>query len=316
VSELVVKLFGRFHVESEGQSIEGLDAKKVQELFSYLLINRDHAHPRETLAGVLWDAQTTAQSKKYLRQALWQLQNSLQEVEDLSAEPILLVTPEWVRINPNANIHLDIGEFEKAFISTRRKRGRELIPEQIRALETASELYKGDLLLGWYQDWCIFERERLQSIYIALLDKLMGYFEAHGYYEDGILYGSRILAFDRARERTHRSLIRLYYLADDRTGALRQYQRCVLALAEELGVNPARRTDELHELVVEDRPISEFILDNYSLELKGGISETSQALPKTATHLKRIQEMLITIQQSIHKDLETIENISKSDSSL
>jgi DNA-binding SARP family transcriptional activator len=311
VSELVVKLFGRFQVEFEGQALDGLDAKKVQELFSYLLINRDHAHPRETLAGILWDAQSTSQSKKYLRQALWQLQNSLQDVEDNSAEPILLVTPEWVRINPNANIHLDIAEFENAFNSTRRKRGRELIPEQIRALEASTELYKADLLLGWYQDWCIFERERLQSIYIALLDKLMGYFEAHGYYEDGIIFGSRILGFDRARERTHRSLIRLHYLADDRTGALRQYQRCEQALEEELGVKPAKRTEELHALVVEDKPISEFILENYSLQLNGRTSESTVALPQTATHLKRLQEMLVTVQKSIHYDLESIENISK-----
>ena len=224
---------------------------------------------------------------------------------------MLLVEPEWIRINPRANVWLDVAIFEDAFTMVRGLPGDVMDTEQARALNLVVQLYGGDLLEGWYQDWCIFERERLQSIYIALLDKLMGYFEAHGYYEDGILYGSRILGFDRARERTHRSLIRLHYLADDRTGAIRQYQRCVQALEEELGVKPAKRTEELHALIVEDRPISEFILDNYSLLLNGRTSESTVSLPQTATHLKRLQEMLVTVQRSIHNDLESIENIYK-----
>ena len=57
-----------------------------------------------------------------------------------------------------------------------------------------------------------------------------------GEYEAGQNYGSIILGFDRARESTHRHLMQLYYLAGDRTGALRQYERCARALDAELGV--------------------------------------------------------------------------------
>lgn len=313
MSDLRVRLFGRFSVEVDGQTLEGLEARKVQELFSYLLIHRDRPHPRETLAGILWEAQSTAQSKKYLRQALWQLHNAFQRLDESSVEPILIVEAEWIQINPKAKFQLDVGELEAAFKPTQGLRGRELAASKIEALETAIQLYRDDLLLGWYQDWCIFERERLQNMYIAILDKLMGYFEAHGYYEDGIIYGTRILGFDRARERTHRSLMRLYYLADDRTGALRQYKRCTQALEQELGVKPAKQTKELYELAVEDRPISEFLLENYSVPLNRGISESSLALPQTATHLKRLQEMLLDVQQSVRQDIESIENALKSD---
>ena len=34
-------------------------------------------------------------------------------------------------------------------------------------------LYRGDLLTGWYQDWCLIERERYQCMFVSLLDKLM-----------------------------------------------------------------------------------------------------------------------------------------------
>jgi DNA-binding SARP family transcriptional activator len=304
LGELRVSLLGKFKVELDGITLDGLDAKKVQELFSYLLIHRERSHPRETLAGILWDAQSTAQSKKYLRQALWQLQNAFQKSKADAREPILNVGAEWIQINPVVKFHLDIEELESAFKSTKGVRGRELSASQIDALETAVDQYQDDLLLGWYQDWCIFERERLQNMFLAILDKLMGYFEAHGYYEDGIIYGTRILGFDRARERTHRSLMRLYYLADDRTGALRQYKRCVQALEEELGVKPAKSTEDLYALLVEDRPISEMQKDSFSLRLSQGLSDA----PRTTTHLRQLQEMLIEVQDSVRQDIESIEN--------
>jgi DNA-binding SARP family transcriptional activator len=118
--------------------------------------------------------------------------------------------------------------------------------EKVRA---AIAVYRGDLLEGWYNDWCLMERERLQSAYLALLDKLMGFSAARREYEAGLVYGQIILAHDRARERTHQRMMTLHSLAGDRTGALRQYRACVAALNEELGVAPSPRTSQLYERI-------------------------------------------------------------------
>src|ERR1700675_5041594 len=87
---------------------------------------------------------------------------------------------------------------------------------------------------------------------LAMRSKLMSYCESHDQYENGLQHGARILACDRAREHTHWRLMRLQYLAGNRTGALRQYERCVAALREELGVKPAKRTTELYEQIRDD----------------------------------------------------------------
>ena len=46
------------------------------------------------------------------------------------------------------------------------------------------------------------------------------------------------LLTDPARERTHRRLMRLKYLAGYRAEALRQYDRCAAILQEEFGCFP------------------------------------------------------------------------------
>src|SRR5207249_3587633 len=120
-------------------------------------------------------------------------------------------------------------------------------------VRNAIELYRGDLLEDCYQSWCLYERQRLQHLYLTMLDKLICYSEANYEYEAGLDYGMRILQYDRAHESTHRRLMRLYYLAGDRTGALRQFGRCVIALKEELDVLPAEPTMSLYKQIRENR---------------------------------------------------------------
>jgi hypothetical protein len=81
----------------------------------------------------------------------------------------------------------------------------------------------------------------------------MGFCELARKFVAGIDYGMRILKQDRACERTHRRMMRLHYLAGDRTAALRQYARCLDALDQELGVGPARATVHLYEQIRADR---------------------------------------------------------------
>ena len=248
MSRLRISLFGRFHIEDDGRPrTKSLDSRKVQELFSYLLLYRDRLHPRESLADFFWGENSSAQSRKYLRQALWQLQSSLNAADDPAEKNTVLVDSDWVGINNDSDIWLDVAELENSYAKVNGMRGDEIDSQTARELAQAVDLHRGPLLEGWYHDWCIFERERLQNIYLAMLNKLMTYYEAEEEYEVGLLYGQRILRFDRAHEGTHWRMMRLYYLAGDRTSALRQYERCVNALEEELGVKPAKWTATLYE---------------------------------------------------------------------
>ena len=234
--------------------LEGLAACKVQELFCYLLLHRDRPHPRETLASLLWGDAPTIQSKKYLRQTLWQLQTALDAPPAAPvAGQVLEVEADWVQLRSATDLWLDVAVFEQASLQSQGVPGEQFDPATAATAQAAVALYGGDLLEGQYQDWCLYERERLQQIYLTLLDKLMGYHTVRRAYELAASYGTRILRYDRAHERTHRQLMRLHYLAGDRAAALRQYARCRTALADELGVTPARSTLALYEQIRADQ---------------------------------------------------------------
>src|SRR6266852_2020965 len=158
---LTFSLFGKFSVRRDSQPVDGLDAAKEQELLGYLLIHRDRPHPREALAALLWGETSTEKSKKYLRQALWRLQHALSG--GVKEPKVLSVEHDWVQFNLQGELSLDVATFERAYALSQGPPGSHLSPETARALQDAVQLYKGDLLDGWYQDWCLFERERLQN---------------------------------------------------------------------------------------------------------------------------------------------------------
>jgi DNA-binding SARP family transcriptional activator len=145
-----------------------------------------------------------------------------------------------------------VGQFESAYRQVQGTQGQWVSDVAARDTAEAVDLYSSGLLEGWYHDWCIFERERLENVYLSMLSKLIAYHESRRDYETAILYGHRILRQERAHERTHWTMMRLYYLAGDRTSALRQYERCASALKEELGVTPAKWTMALREQIMND----------------------------------------------------------------
>jgi DNA-binding SARP family transcriptional activator len=297
-------LFGKFAAHRDAELVEGLDAGKDQELLSFLLLRNQH-HSREALATLLWGDNSTTTSKKYLRQSLWHLQAVLDSSHNGDGKH-LLIEHDWLRVNPSNRPWCDVDEFENAYCAVEGISGKQLGEQQAHQLKKAVTLYRDDLLAGWYQDWVLFERERLQNKYLLLLDKLIAYSESHREYEQGQTYATKILRYDPARERTHRELMRLYYLSGDRTAAIRQYERCANALKRELGVRPERHTIELYEQIRCDQiDLSEFPADTANV-----VSARPDSLDVIGA-LKQIHAMLSAVQQRIQRDIRAVETMPR-----
>ena len=248
MSTLEVRLFGALRISRDGEAVDLFEGSKALELFCYLLLHRDRPHLRETVADQLWGEASPASPRKHLRQSLWQL-HALLDRGDGAGERILVSGAEQIGLNSGASLWLDVAAFERACEASRGMEASELDGDRARTLQEAADLYRGNLLEGWPQDWCIFERERLQVLFLTTLDRLIAYCELQHEYELGVAYGLRILQIDTARERTHRALMRLYYLGGHRTEALRQFEACATALQTELGVRPSRSTLALYERI-------------------------------------------------------------------
>jgi DNA-binding SARP family transcriptional activator len=234
VRMIQIQLFERFGLWRDGVIIP-VKSQPVRELLCYLLLHQGHELSREMLATALWADRCTAQSLKTLRQTLWQLQSVLTENE-LSS--IQLHDREYPQLELDASVHLDADRVTGAYEQV--KHGGPLLEMEV--LRQAVGLYRGPLLEGWTQEWCLIERERFAQRYVTVLDALLEHCLAQRCVAQGLEYAQQILNLETARECTHRQVMQLHLLAGDRTSALRQFERCAQALETEFGVQPAAST--------------------------------------------------------------------------
>jgi len=293
-------LFGKFTVENNSTSLTGLGTRQVQELFSYLLLFRNRPQVRESLLETLWGDQPAGKVRKKLRQTLWRLQSILVR-QKTSIGPELLIDNDWIQIVLPDTFWLDVDEFEKIYDFVKGKRIQELNESDLRKMQHANKLYKGNLLEGWYQDWCVFERERFQTMNLMLLDKLVQFCELHQKYDLGISYATEILRYDQAYERAHQHLMRLYFLGGNRTQALHQYGRCVMALRKELDVEPSESTKLLFEMIRLDARRPAFIVDE-NMDSRAA-TQTKPALQATLNRLQDVSKVLRNLEHQIEEEI-------------
>jgi DNA-binding SARP family transcriptional activator len=254
-SRIAIRLFGKFSVHCGEQELLVHTSGKAKVILAYLAVNRRAPVLRESLADLISDESSPEKSRKALRQALWQLHEGVGCNKSAVNYTLIDADKRWAQLARGEHLWVDVDEFEHA-ARTPGDSGLEPSPDT-KSLRHAVELYRGEFLQGWHQEWCVSGRERLRQIYLKTLDRLLLHFEAEQNGEAGIAYATLALGVDPARECTHRSLMRLYSAAGDRSSALHQYERCCAALRNELGIGPDANTRALEKEVRAGQPSSD-----------------------------------------------------------
>ncbi len=235
-----IELLGRLSAGQDGKIITRFRTHKTGLLLAYLAFYPKRIHAREELIGMLWLDSDADAGRTSFRTALASLRRQL-EPSGTPAGCFLIADRANVQINPNT-VTTDVAEFEFA-LKTSEKTAN--LSEKIIALERAMELYGGEFLPGFYEDWVIAERERLAQYFLDALCRLAASFEQTGNIGRAIEYARRVVGADSLREEAHGELMRLYVKAGQISAAKRQYNELEQILREELGVAPSPETQSL-----------------------------------------------------------------------
>ena len=244
--ELQVRCLGRLSLHW-GEAAEGVARElslpatlKAQSLLAYLMVQRDRPQSRDHLAELFWGDRPEHNARRSLATALWQIRRCL------PGDDFIVAGAADVRLNPRRAFWLDVTEFERL--------ARTRTPlAHVSALQQAVALYRGGFLDGFYDDWVLSERYRLESLYCDALAGLMAGREALGEHEAVLAAALRLLDQDPLREDAHRAAMRAYCRLGQRHSALVQYGRCQQTLRAELGVEPMAETLALRQAIVEGR---------------------------------------------------------------
>jgi ABC-type oligopeptide transport system substrate-binding subunit/DNA-binding SARP family transcriptional activator len=232
MSTLRIYLLGPLEIRAGDQPLPKPATAKSQSLLAYLALHR-RIHYREQLASLLWAEWPVDKARRSLSTALWHIRRCLPD------EGFILGESETVQFGPGADLWLDVGEF-----STRTAKG------DVASLQSALALYGGDFLDGFYDEWVIDERYRLENVYCDALSRLMDLQMKKGVYHEALATALRLLERDPLREKAHRLSMRAYCRLGQRNKALAQYRRCREVVRGELGAEPMPETTQLYQSIL------------------------------------------------------------------
>ncbi|USG64371.1 AAA family ATPase [Brevibacillus ruminantium] len=226
------QLFGSLKVSFDDVEVTTvISAGKVRLLLAYLVLNLDMPQSRRKLAFDFWPDSTDKQALSNLRKLLHDLRECLPQLDQY-----LHVTPAYIQWKQEQPIYSDVRAFEQAAKGT-----------TLHELRIAEELYKGELLPGFYEEWLSAKREWLAQTYASVLEKLVSILEGKREYISAISYAKKLLAQNHLGEETYRTLMRLYALNNDTVNVVKMYRQLCTTLHDELGIEPAEETTLLFE---------------------------------------------------------------------
>jgi ABC-type oligopeptide transport system substrate-binding subunit len=185
---------------------------------------------------MFWGDRPERKARRSLTTALWHIRRCLPD------EALILSDSRTVQFDPQSDPWLDVEEFEAQAC------GYDAV-----GLESALALYLSDFLDGFYDDWIISERYRLEALFLEVLRRLMVDRETGGEHQAALATAQRLLGRDPLREDAHRLAMRAYCRLGQRNAALEQYHRCREIVLEELDAEPMVETTELYQAILEGR---------------------------------------------------------------
>jgi DNA-binding SARP family transcriptional activator len=244
-----ITLFGALEVTHRQAAPQRPPTQKVLSLLGYLVVHHDVPQGRDKLVDLLWPDLLPRQGRRMLSDALWRARRLLTP-PGAADTPLLDISGAAVAFRPAPDTFVDVIAFERLLQPIASRIDDPVTApadDTIGQMREAITLYRGDFLEDCYDDWTLFDRERLRELYLSALRRLLACDIDAKAYEAALQTALRLVRADPLREESHRDLMRLYYLLGRETDALRAYEQCSRLLDEELGVEPDPATISLYE---------------------------------------------------------------------
>jgi DNA-binding SARP family transcriptional activator len=225
-TRLHLSLLGHFQLTNHGEPI--CLPLSGQRMVAYLAL-REGPITRIGLAAALWPDTVEERAMGSLRSAIWRVNRPGLRLIDATQDHAVLTR----------DITIDFRELMPmifAILARSGKIDRHLMTNVAQADE---------LLSDWYEDWIVFERERLHQLRLHALELLCEQLTDEGEFALAIDAGLAAVSTDPLRETARRALIRAFLAEGNRAEAIGQYMSYRQLLQVELDVAPSQRLDAM-----------------------------------------------------------------------
>src|SRR5690606_23809301 len=215
-------LLGAFELEVDGRTIVELGTAKAIAMLTYLALearsDRTPLHRRQTLAALFWPEIGERYALQNLRNTLYRLRHTLQQVDSPQALPLMESTRQTISLDLRS-LSVDVVELQTlvAKVSSHAHERLAACPPCVAHLEQVVALYRGELLAGFsladapaFEEWLLLRRELIHQQALLATSRLADIYEMQEMLDDALQVVLRLLELDPYREESHRQLMRIH----------------------------------------------------------------------------------------------------------
>jgi DNA-binding SARP family transcriptional activator len=228
-------LLDGFELRDNGNTIPV--SPSAQRVLAFVALH-EQSVLRRYAASKLWLDSNEEHATSSLRSSLWRLRQSGYELIEV-AGPRLRLSPD---------LTVDVRE-ATAWSRTLLDGGAEIDVDG-----PDGDVHLGELLPDWYDDWVLFERERLRELRAYALESLCERLIASGCFAAAMRTVQAVVKLEPLRESAHRKLIRIHLAEGNQSEAVRAYRLYSGLLHDELGLSPSSKMEQVMSPLAADRP--------------------------------------------------------------
>lgn len=239
--KLTIRAFGEPVVLLDAQPIKRWRMARAMELFFFLL-DASSPESKDRIITALWPDFDDNVNQTF--------HSTLHQLRKLLGDACFVFHTNGYSLNLAAcygeNVWYDVQEFRTLRTEADHALAAKDDAAARNALLRMVELYQGDYGRPFSNDWCIFRRDELCTIYLEAQRQLAQIAWRSQAYSESIHHWRHILNVDNCQEEAHYNIMLCYLRQAKRSAALRQYQLCKEILREELGIEPGSAIENLH----------------------------------------------------------------------
>jgi len=232
--DINMKTFGglEFFIRGEKLQAEKRLRHKSKLILAYLLLYPNVRLTKDKIIDLFF----TDIPLETVEDAFHKIISDLRKATRLEQFDLILYENKILHLHDNGYYKSDVKEFSRFYslvFSSDIK-----IEEKIEHAKKAIDLYRGELLEGFYESWCEDIRQEYSSKSISVCEELLSLLFKRKDYDDVIVYSGKLLNFDRTNENAFLYLIESHVKQDNIKRAKEVYSNMLNTYKREIGEKP------------------------------------------------------------------------------
>lgn len=239
--KMIIQSFGKTRVRINNRYISTKEwqTQSARDLF-FLFLSHPEGLTKEQVGLYFWPDASPEDLRLRFKNALYRMRHAV-------GKQTINLQDEYYHFNWSMDYEYDAESFKTEYDLALQSKDPQ---EKIKLLRSAVERYKGPYLTEIDQSWIVAEREKYAQMSMDSLMRLTRLCIEKRNYKTALKYCNQALTEDPCFEEAHRTAMRIHAAMGNRVAVVRQYERCIAFMMEEIGAPPSHQTEELYKSLV------------------------------------------------------------------